>query len=261
MVLGLLACTLACDAAAPGSTMGVGTTGTDDTGAHEASTGAAQPDLGTPEPMLRCPTPQGHSGRPQTIAEAIAHIKALPAPVDVPCVLESFARPLPVLATSSVFSAQPGQGDANPRLFVFFDGLILSFATVGYGSDLIEFAEFVGPTTTVKAEVAFPLQPDALTLDMPYSRVIDEGYDGTVCRLCHRNEAPADAIHPGAFSSDALAPRSDTILDLDEVRAHAEACDPSEDPQRCAIFDAVFVPGEVVEGSFDPRIQTIFDYD
>ena len=68
-------------------------------------------------------------------------------------------------------------------------------------------------------------------------------------------------MYAGAFASDALSPREDTILELDDVRAEAEACDPADDPQRCAIFDAVFTPGEIIEGSFDPRIQTIFDYD
>ena len=261
--LALLACTIAwtlagttaCDAGDSASgndgSTGTGIGGDDSTGAPS--------DVGTPEPTLRCPTPEGHTGRPRTIAEVLAHIEALPAPVDVPCVLESFGRPLPLLATSSPFSAQPGQGDANPRLFVFFDGLIVSFATVGYGSNLIEFAEFVGPTTTVKAEIAFPLEPDAL--DLAFRRVLDEGSEGTICRLCHRNERPADEVYAGAFASDALAPRADTILALDDVRAEAAACDPTDDAQRCAIFDAVFVPGEVIEGSFDPRIQTIFDYE
>lgn len=219
------------------------------------------PDVGESEPQLRCPTPQGHSGSPQSIEEAVAHIQALPDPVDVPCVLESFARPLSLLASSSPFSAQPARGDANPRLFVFFDGLILSFATTGHGATLVEFAEFVGPTTTVKGELEFPLDPGTLETSEVFEQVrFEDG--GSNCRFCHRNEVPADpAFFPNGFASDALAAREDTILDLEEVRTYAEHCDFRDDPVRCSIYDAVFGSGEVVEGAFDPEIQTIFDYD
>ncbi len=226
----------------------------------ETSTGAPPPDVGEPAPTLRCATPAGHTGRPQTVAEAIAHIKALPEPVDVPCVLESFARPLEVQATSSVFSAQPGRGDRSPRFFVFFDGLILSFSTTGYGSHLIEFAELTGPTTTIKGEVEFPLDPDELDVSMPFTRIQDDDL-GTVCRLCHRNEVPTDDIYPGSFESDALKPQEKTLLELELVREYADACDPSEDAHRCAVYDALFEPGEVVPGEFHPETQTIFDYE
>jgi hypothetical protein len=249
----------ACDASEP--EVGEGSsTGAESTTDEPVETTGPMPDVGTDPYALRCPTPPGHTGRPQTIAEAVAHIKALPPPVDVPCVLESFARPLPLLATSSVFSAQPGQGNASPRLFIFFDGLILSFATAGYGAQLVEFAEFVGPTTTVKAELELPQDPDTIDVAAAVTRIQDHDL-GTVCRLCHRNEVPSDEIYPGSFASDALAPRADTLVELDEVRTHAETCDPREDAQRCAIFDAVFLPGEVIPGDFDPEIQTIFDYE
>lgn len=220
-----------------------------------------EPDLGEGEPQLRCSTPIGHTGSPQSIDEAVAHIQALPGPVDVPCVLESLARPLSLLASSSPFSAQPARGDANPRLFVFFDGLILSFATTGHGATLVEFAEFVGPTTTVKGELEFPLDPGTLETADVFEQVrFEDG--GSNCRFCHRNEVPADpAFFEGAFASDALAAREDTILDLEEVRRYAEHCDFRDDAFRCSIYDAVFGPGEVVEGAFDPEIQTIFDYD
>ncbi len=256
--VGVFGLALGCDA--PPADVMVGTTGSEGSSSGEVETTAPLPDVGEPEPQLRCPTPAGHTGRPQSIEEAVAHIKALPAPVDVPCVLESFARPLPLLASSSVFSAQPGRGDRSPRLFVFFDGLILSFATHGYGAHLVEFAEFIGPTTTVKGELEMPLEPDALELDMVFTRVLDED-NGTVCRLCHRGEELVEEIYPGAFASDALAPRADTILELDVVREPADHCDLRKDPHRCAVFDAVFEHGEVVDGEFDPEIQTIFDYE
>lgn len=255
---GFVGALAACDGS--DSDVSAGSTGEATTTDEPVDTTDLQPDLGAEEYEVRCETPAGHTGRPQTIAEAVAHIKALPEPIDVPCVLESFARPLPLLATSSVFSAQPGQGNASPRLFVFFDGLILSFATVGYGAQLVEFAEFVGPTTTVKGELELPADTDAIDVDAAITRIQDEDF-GTVCRLCHRNEEPSDEIYPGSFASDALAPRADTLIELDEVRMHAQTCDPREDAQRCAIFDAVFLPGEVIPGDFDPEIQTIFDYE
>lgn len=237
-----------------------GSTGAEATTDEPVETTGSRLDAGTGDYAVRCATPPGHTGQPQSIAEAVAHIKALPAPIDVPCVLESFARPLPVLATSSVFSAQPGRGEASPRLFVFFDGLILSFATVGSGAQLVEFAEFVGPATTIKAELELPADADTIDVAAAITRVQDQDL-GTVCRLCHRNEAPSDDVYPGSFASDALAPRADTIIELDDARMHAQMCDPQEDAQRCAILDAVFLPGDVIPGEFDPEIHTIFDYD
>lgn len=251
----------ACEASGPDAEMMVDGTTTEASETGGMGETSLDPDVGEGEPQLRCPTPPGHTGSPQSIEEAVAHIQALPDPVDVPCVLESFARPLSLLASSSPFSAQPARGDANPRLFVFFDGLILSFATTGHGATLVEFAEFVGPTTTVKGELEFPLDPGALETSAVFAQVrFEDG--GTNCRFCHRNEVPADpAFFPDAFASDALAAREDTILDLEEVRLYADNCDSRDDPVRCLIYEAVFGWGEVVEGAFDPEIQTIFDYD
>ncbi|MBV1859852.1 MAG: hypothetical protein KUG77_15680 [Nannocystaceae bacterium] len=260
-IVALASMLLACGA--PASDVPMMMDGTTGEASESGDVSEPSPDMGEVEvePELRCPTPRGHTGSPQSIEEAVAHIQALPGPVDVPCVLESFARPLSLLASSSPFSAQPARGDANPRLFVFFDGLILSFATTGHGATLVEFAEFVGPTTTVKGELEFPLDPATLEYAGVFTQVRFDG-GGSNCRFCHRNEVPADAsAYPSGFASDALAAREDTILDLEEVRGYADDCDVRADPMRCAIYGAVFGPGEVVAGAFDPEIQTIFDYD
>lgn len=251
----------ACEASDPNVTTMATDGGTSETSAETGDLPEPGPDVGSEEPQTRCVTPPGHTGSPQSIEEAVAHIQALPGPVDVPCVLESFSRPLSLLASSSPFSAQPARGDANPRLFVFFDGLILSFATTGHGATLVEFAEFVGPTTTIKGELEFPLDPATLETEAVFTQVMFED-GGSNCRFCHRNEVPVDPeLYPNAFASDALAAREDTILDLEDVRVYARYCDARDDPMRCAIYDAVFDAGEVVDGAFDPEIQTIFDYD
>lgn len=252
----IAACAVAC-APAEGGSGEMMSTGS---GAGEsAGLETWQGDAGTPLPSLRCPTPAGHSGRPRTIAQAVEHIAALPAPVDVPCVLESLARPLPVLATSSVFSAQPGFGERSPRLFVFFEGLVLSFATEGEGALLVEFAEFLDVDTSIKGELELPVDPDVVRVEDAFEQVAHE--TGTNCRFCHRDEQPAALDrYVGAFASDALAPRADTLVDLDVVREHADSCDPTEDAYRCAIFDALF-SGPVVDGAFDPVVPTIFDYE
>jgi len=258
-IVALASMLLACESpGVDGETMVDGTT-TDASGTGDVPEPSL--DVGDEQPEPRCVTPRGHTGSPQSIEEAVAHIQALPDPVDVPCVLESFARPLSLLASSSPFSAQPARGDANPRLFVFFDGLILSFATTGHGATLVEFAEFIGPTTTIKGELEFPLDPAVVDTAAVFARVeFEDG--GSNCRFCHRNEVPVDPeLYPDAFASDALAAREDTILELDRVRTYADHCDVRDDPMRCAIYDAVFGSGEVVAGAFDPQIQTIFDYD
>ncbi len=224
----------------------------------DAGSTEAAPDVPT-LPMLRCPTPPGHTGSPHTITEAVAHIQALPSPVDVPCVLESLARPLPIVSTSSVFSAQPGIGERSPRVFLMFDELILSVSTEGDGARLLEFAEFTDPLTTIKAELEFPLEAETLVIEDAFTKVEHSG--GTACRFCHRNEQPVDpALYPGAFSSDSLAPKQNTLVELEVVRMYADACDRSEDAYRCDMFDALFA-GEVVSSSFPEHIPTIFDYE
>ena len=66
-----------------------------------------------------CRAPSSVSNAPQSIAETVTLINALPKPLTLPCFLESLARPLEMSATFSVVSAQPAVGHRSPRVFLF----------------------------------------------------------------------------------------------------------------------------------------------
>ena len=68
----------------------------------------------------RCVAPEGVSTAPQTIAEVVTLLNALPKPLNLPCFVASLARPLSLHAVNSPFSAQPAQGRRSPRIFIFF---------------------------------------------------------------------------------------------------------------------------------------------
>src|SRR4051794_26926429 len=71
----------------------------------------------------RCVAPAGTTSSPQTIADVVELLNAMPKPVSLPCFLSTLARPLEVHATLSVTSAQPAVGKRSPRIFIFLDGL------------------------------------------------------------------------------------------------------------------------------------------
>lgn len=233
-----LACGLAGCAPEP-ETPWEGTTGGETTGA-----------------VRRCAPPEGMSGRPETIEAAVALIEALPKPVTVGCFLESLDRPLEVNATSATLSAQPAVGAANPRLFIFSGALIISAVSAGDGRELVEFGQLTGLGRSIKAEVLFPVT-GAIPAGEPYARMM---YDdkSTSCAFCHADERQVDTIGGAAvYESRALKPIRALDVPIEDVRAEHEACDPAQEPERCAIFEGLFGFGEVVQGAFPPGLTTL----
>ena len=203
----------------------------------------------------RCVPPDGVSGSPQTIDEVVALIDALPPPVTLPCFLESLDRPLHVEAAISRSSAQPAYWDRSPRLFLFIGDLVLTVVPEGSGAALLELGEFVDETHTRKAElvmpVATPVDPRA-----PYERVRYD--DGTTCGGCHPSEARDDAIDfADAFVSQALRPREDDLVALDRLRAEWLACRPEDEPDRCAMLEALCAHGPLVHQAFPDSLPTL----
>lgn len=184
---------------------------------------------------------------PQTVDDVIARLNALPMPVTVPCFAASLPRPLPVVATTSRFSAQPAGGPEDPRLFLFLGGVIVSVVTDGDAKNLLELGELVTSSRTLKAELVFPVTK-------PIGR--EEAYAhlnyvpaSTTCGLCHSQEERHPA-HDLARVSLALRPPARTLMPLATARALFEACDPATQHARCLAFASVFGLGEVVEGAF-----------
>jgi hypothetical protein len=189
-----------------------------------------------------------------TIVDAVARLNALPPPATPACFVASLPRPLDVVATTSVLSAQPAAGRDNPRLFLLLPGLVVSVVPAGAGASLMEFGEWTDATRTLKGEVAFPLD-GGLAPDAPLTRV-HSNLGVTTCGLCHRNEVPHPTID-GGFVSDAFRPDPGTLVLLGEVSQQHAACpegDADDAGERCTLFHALFDFGHLHQGAFSPDV-------
>jgi hypothetical protein len=215
-------------------------------------------DAGAEPPALEpCVAPPGVDNAPQSVLEAVALVNALPRPVTVACFLEALARPLSLHASQSVFSAQPAVGARSPRLFLFYDPLIMSVVPDGAGSHLVEFGEQKEGQRSLKAEIAFPVLealPEAAAFErLMFSEAL------TNCAFCHASEQPSTEVtFTPAFVSEALKPLQSERVSLDALRFEQQNCDAKAEPNRCAILAGIFEHGEVVDREFPKEMATFF---
>jgi hypothetical protein len=224
-----------------------------------------RPDAATApsvDASVSCPKlPSAVSGAPSTIADAVALVNALVAqrsPISVDCFVSALDRPLTVLGAISTFSLQPSvNGALNPRIFIFSGNLVMSVVSAGEASAFIELAEYTTPVRSIKAQLAFPVIAPVQPGD-PYDSVHTGA--GTVCGGCHGSEQAAAQITAAqAFESNVLQPLSTDVVPLPQMQADMKTCDPQQEPDRCAILNALFSRGEVRTGAFSPDARTIFD--
>jgi len=190
------------------------------------------------------------AGEVRSIHGAVDRLNALPPSADAACFVASLPRPLSLVATVGITSAQPANGRTSPRVFVMLDGVVASVVPDGDGAPLVEFGQWVSAGRTLKAEVELPLtQP--LTPDDPFTRVrYARGNPATSCALCHREEAPHPTLD-GGFVSLAYQPQPRTFVTVDELRAVHEACVSEADPApRCRLIHGLFDFGSVRQGAF-----------
>lgn len=183
-----------------------------------------------------------------TIVDAVHHLNALPAPVDAACFVASLPRPLDVVATTGITSAQPAASKTSPRIFLLLPGVAVSVVPEGEGAKLLEFGEWVTSSRTLKGELALP--PSApFADDAPFTRVRSTS-SPTTCGLCHREES-AHAGLSGAYDSLAYRPQPGTEVSARELAVQHEGCvaDGDEGP-RCQLFHALFDFGDVKQGAF-----------
>jgi len=220
------------------------------------SGGAQKPaDAGVVD-LPRCVAPEGAPTSPQTIADVLTLVNALPSPVTLPCFLQALARPLKMHASVSLISAQPSSGARSPRIFLFFDGLRMSVVPAGAGAPLLELGEIREESRSLKAEILFPVTTplDAAT---PYERIL---FTPTVtrCGFCHPVETPDPDINfATAFTSVALRPLDSYAVSIDSLANELSICDPTAEPDRCAMLKALFDPGAPVEQPFPADLPTI----
>lgn len=218
---------------------------------------SATSDSGATAEAERCTPGPGATGSPGTIVEVVELINSLPMPVTIPCLLQSLDRPIALVATSSVISAQPANGQDNPRLFLLGDGISLSVVPSGDSSHLLELGELVSNTRSVKGELAFPVT-EPLPLTAPFEH-IERVSGGTVCYVCHSSETAAESYPvEGAFESTAYRPVPRLEINFDYVEYQYTVCDFAAEPDRCAFFAALFDQGQVSRGEF-PQDMPTFD--
>ena len=198
-----------------------------------------------------CVASQAAAG-PRTIWQVVERINALPHPVSVACVIASLPRPLTLVATTSVFSAQPADGRRSPRVFLMSDHLILSVVPAGAGAKLLEFGELVSEGRTLKAELTFPVT-GPLALEAPFAQVLS-GPTQTSCALCHRAESPHPSVD-GGFVSTAFRPEPGNLVPLSELQQQLARCDLAAERERCELLVALVGLGPTQAGSFSRQFE------
>jgi hypothetical protein len=223
-----------------------------------SATGQGVDAGGALEPVAElrpCAPAPGTTGRPSSITETVELVNGLPKPVSLACFLEALERPLRLVATQSVFSAQPASGRRSPRIFLFMEGIIHSIVPEGVARDLLEMGEATSPGSSIKAELAFPITEN-ITLATAFERLPLD--DITTCGVCHDGRVPVLGIE-GAFESEVLRPADRELVPLAELEEEARRCDAELEPERCAMLGALFQHGEVIPAEFPRTVPTIFD--
>jgi len=225
--------------------------GSDDDAAQARSRDAGVPSSG----VSLCVAPDGTQPAPHSVQDVLDLVNALPKPVSLPCFLESLQRPLRVHATRSTISAQPAVGRRSPRIFMFFDGLVLSVVPAGMGSPLLELGEVRTELRTLKAELEFPVK-DSLPHEAPFERILYRDAQ-TTCAFCHAAEVQDERTDfTQAFVSQALRPalQSDRVS-VAELATEVSQCDASAEPERCALLESLYGQGTPIDSEFPDTFQ------
>lgn len=189
---------------------------------------------------------------PRTIADTVQLINSLPKPVTLECFLQSLAKPMQVFAVNNGFSAQPSAGQDSPRIFIMFPGFVISAVPAGPGSTFIEMSELLDSSSSVKAEIEFPIT-GTLAADAPFTRILNPGNSGaSKCTFCHSGEVmltPGSYAGP-AFLSSIVRPDTAKRIVSPYLKVQSRACNKATEPYRCAILKAIFEDGKAQDANF-----------
>lgn len=196
------------------------------------------------------------------VQSVVDWINAMAKPLTLPCFIESLPRPLKIQPAFSEFSAQPSPDHHSPRIFLFFDRLIL---TVAIDQD---FAEFPYPLLemsylvdeqnliTTKAELKFPVV-DTLSAAAPYTGL---SFNDRIsqCSFCHPSESVLGQMDDiPIYQSSMLKPT--TPLPVNQLYMENDSCVAAAQPHRCAMLSSIVNHGELQPYSFPAEAPTIFD--
>ncbi|HMW46686.1 MAG TPA: hypothetical protein PK011_14310 [Marinagarivorans sp.] len=181
-------------------------------------------------------------------AGVVDWINAMPKPLTLACFIASLPRPLTYNATFSRSSVQPAIGKLNPRIFIQYEKLWLSFVpqeamtavkdpltgerTSVWDSDGIQLLEFslevdsdLPVPQSIKGELAFPILKN-IPRNAPYARIADSSREST-CKACHANETIIGSLDGAPiFRSKMLRSAKQTLMQPDDIFLHYYACDP-----------------------------------
>jgi hypothetical protein len=196
------------------------------------------------------------------IQSVVDWINAMEKPLTLPCFIQSLPRPLRIQPAYSEFSAQPSPNAGSPRIFFFFDRLILTvavdqdFAEMPY--PLLEMSYLVDEPNliTTKAELKFPIV-ETLSAGSPYQGL---SFNERIsqCSFCHPRESIRENIEDQpVYQSTMLRPTRPQPVE----RLYQEniACEASREPHRCAMLASIVDHGELVPFQFPAGAPTIFD--
>lgn len=212
---------------------------------------APEQNLNAASQYLACDQVADSLRTPNSIADTINLINALPKPLSIDCFLKSLKKPLKIMAVNNGFSAQPAVGNQSPRIFIVNTKLALSVAPAGAGKFLLELSEPSSSTKSFKGELGFPI---AQTIDplLVFSTADDPQSPGNSrCILCHRNEEKIRYGNIGfAFNSDIVRPNEYQRVFSLYLRNQAYMCNPATDKYRCDMLNAIFMTGEGQDADF-----------
>ncbi len=188
-------------------------------------------------------------GSPKTIEETVALINALPRPLSLGCFLNSLKAPLKVMAVNSSGSAQPAVDNANPRIFIIRNNLVLSVATAGAGKSLLELGEFISGNESFKGELAFPVE-GTVTAEQIMAQLAQTSTSST-CATCHGAERKLQHGNLGVlWASNVVRPNTAQRVVYPYLRAQASACNSELTPHRCDILKAIYTKGQAEDADF-----------
>lgn len=209
-------------------------------------------------------------------ASLVDWINAMPKPLTLACFIASLPRPLTYNATFSRSSVQPAIGKLNPRIFIQYEKLWLSFVpheamtavkdpitgerTSVWDADGIQLLEFslevesdLPVPQSIKGELAFPIL-STIPRNAPYARIAYSAQEST-CKACHANETIVGSLDGvPIFRSKMLRSAKQTLMQPDDIFSHYYACDPhintgpgteNNEWYRCQMLKALVEPGPI----------------
>lgn len=223
------------------------------------------------------------------IESVVDWINAMPKPLTLACFIASLPRPLTYNATWSTFSLQPAVGRHNPRIFIQFDKLWLSFvpqedvsiyrdSATGeksyiWDEDDIQLLEFSVEVESdrlyqqsIKGELTFPILHE-LPRNAAYTRVL-VGPDNTrtTCGECHGGETIVGTLDGAPiFRSKMFRSTRASEINHTELVNEYLSCDPemntgagteNNEWYRCQMLDAFLGQGSMLWVRFREEIDT-----